>query len=199
MNDNLNDRVLPEVPHVASKAQLLYLCREITEVMEASPNAHRLWYQVALRCNAKGLLVNQYGKTISFTVCATKAGIKTKNGTSRALKELIGLGLAYKLPRGGGGIHIAKVWELYQQVEALSDASGYQNDNPQVIKMITSGLSKSEHSKSLKEIKDTRVTREGSFFDDTRSRSSWRYRNARQSQDWDDDGATTMVCSTEVI
>ena len=68
--------------------------------------------------------------------------------------------------------------------------------------MITSGLSKSEHSKSLKEIKDTRVTREGSFFDDTRSRSSWRYRNAQQSQDWGyadkaDDEYVDGLASTE--
>ena len=53
-------------------------------------------------------------------------------------------------------------------------------------------LSKSEHSKSLKKKKDTRVTREGSFFDDTRSRSSWRYRNARQSQDWVEEEVTPI-------
>ena len=107
-----------------TKGQLLYWCREIPEVMGGTPNAHRLFYQVALRCNAQGRLVNQHRKPISFATCAKKAGIKQKSMQSRALNELIDLNLLYKSPRGGGGIRLETVRELFQRVQQANEEQG---------------------------------------------------------------------------
>ena len=194
MNDNLNDRVLPEVSTCQmmgqfTKGQVLSMGREIPCVLKVPPTARELFYQCLIRCDADG-------RIRSFSACARAAGIVERARPLQALKKI---GLVYKLPHGGGGFNLEKLLALYQQALALRERVGSQIATGGVANCDQWGSQIATPYKTLKKKKDTRVTREGSFFDDTRSRSSWRYRNARQSQDWDDDGATTMVCSTEVI
>ena len=205
MNDNLNDRVGLETTRICARAQragkysettekdcqmvgqftkgqVLTMGREIPCVLKVPPTARELFYQCLIRCDADG-------RIRSFSACARAAGIIQRN-TSRALKALIDIGLVYKIPQGGGGFNLEKLTALYQMTLELD--GGHQIDVPSPIKLMSPPHQIDVPYKSLKKKKDTRVTREGSFFDDTRSRSSWRYRNTRQSQEWVEEEVTPI-------
>lgn len=159
------------------RKQLLYWCREIPEVMETnSANAHKLWYQVALRCQPDGRLIDFKGRTISFATCAKKAGIKHKSSRSEALAELLRLGLVYKHPKGGGGICVDKVQELFEKVLAIRAQYGSVEANPTVYAGRTPEVAQDESSKSLNK-KGRSAPRD--FFREAEDSSNWMPRMPR--------------------
>ena len=208
MNDNLNDRVGLETTRMCARAQragkysettekdcqmvqrftkgqVLSMGREIPRVLKVPPTARELYYQCLIRCDADG-------RIRSFSACARAAGISSEKGMTRPLKALTQIGLVYKLPKGGGGFNLEKFVALYQEVATLYADTSLQFAGGTPCKLQGHPPADCRDYKSLKKKKDTRGTREGSFFEDTRSRSSWRYRNARQSQDWVEEEVTPI-------
>ena len=191
MTTNLNDRVGLETSECAdyteraatpqdckmverfTKGQVLSMGREIPCVLDVPSTVREFYYQCLIRCEANG-------RIRSFSACARAAGI-SPSSRKRALKVLEEeIGLVYKSRKSGGGFVLEKFYALYQEAckkRVQFGPGGGFNLNPE------EGSNWTPY-KSLKKKKDTRVTREGSFFDDTRSRSSLCYRNARQSQGW---------------
>ena len=152
--------------------------REIPCVLDVPPKAHAFFYQCLIRCDAAG-------RIHSFSACARAAGI-SESHRARTLKPLLDCGLIYKNepPKQGGGFHLEKLVALAQEACALGEQYRHQFGASTSTSLVPPPAPIWCPNKSLKKKKDTRVTREGSFFDDTRSRSSLRYRNARQSQGW---------------